>query len=514
MSKPMALQRNPSRRGRRRPGPPFAREHGAFAIMFAPLLILIIAFCGLAIDMGRLYNRIVDLNGLAKAVALAAARELNGTPAGIAAAKAQARATAERLKYEYFGSGLSITWSDEALSFSSSPSKSGTWTPASSVGPSSDASALFYAKVDTGGLDQSVGKVDTLFMKVVSNSLSAIQLRDTIVAGRSAVGVTPLGICAMSTAPAAERIAVDSGGATLSELVQYGFRRGVSYDLMQLNPKGTSPARFALNPVVAPGGSGPAFDTASLGPFMCSGRMWVPRVTGGDIRISPLPSTSPLASLYTALNSRFDMYAGSPCGAIGAPPDGNIKEYAYDQTDIVKWMSPNVGRAGAFTTTARGKLETVADLPDDWPTPPSSSGDYGPLWAYGKAVKTPSPLNSPEPSGGYSPFTPSDWVALYKSGPSVSTYPPGTATPYQAISGTNNFKAPSAANKPMASRGRRVLNIPLLSCEPSVPSGATAQVLAIGKFFMTVQATQNSLVAEFSGLVPEAALPGEVELYP
>jgi hypothetical protein len=96
----------------------------------------------------------------------------------------------------------------------------------------------------------------------------------------------------------------------------------------------------------------------------------------------------------------------------------------------------------------------------------------------------------------------------------VSTYPPGTATPYQAISGTNNFKAPSAANKPMSSRGRRVLNIPLLSCEPSVPSGATAEVLAIGKFFMTVPATQNSLVAEFSGLVPESALPGEVELYP
>jgi hypothetical protein len=39
------------------------REKGAFAVMFVPLLLLIIAFIGLAIDIGPLYNRKVELNG-------------------------------------------------------------------------------------------------------------------------------------------------------------------------------------------------------------------------------------------------------------------------------------------------------------------------------------------------------------------------------------------------------------------------------------------------------------------
>jgi hypothetical protein len=353
-------------------------------------------------------------------------------------------------------------------------------------------------------------------MRVLSSTLSNIQLRDTAVAGRSGINITPIGICAMSSSAASERPATDAGGATLSELVQYGFRRGVSYDLMQLNPNGTNPERFAINPVLAPGVSGPAFSTADLGPFMCNGTMWVPRVTGGTIRVTPLPNTFPLTSLYSALNSRFDQYVTSPCAPIGGPPDGNIKEYAYDVANSVKFMSPNTGKASALKTTARGKLETVADLPDDYPTPPSSKGDYGPLWAYAKAVKAPVPLNSPEPSGGFAPFLATDWEALYKQGPSASGYPSPPSTPYQAISGTNNYKSPSAANKPMSARHRRVLNIPLLSCQPSAPSGTNspATVLAIGKFFMTVAATQDTLIAEFSGLSPAESISGEVELYP
>jgi hypothetical protein len=210
------------------------------------------------------------------------------------------------------------------------------------------------------------------------------------------------------------------------------------------------------------------------------------------------------------------MYGGSPCNAIGAPPDANVKEYAYDQADVVKWMSPNVGRASALTTTVRGWRETVADLPDDYPTPPSSQGDYGPLWAYARAAKAPAPLNADEPGGGYPTFNATDWAALYKSGPSPASYPAVPMTPYQAVSGTIYYRAPSAANKPMSVRNRRVLYIPLLSCEPSPPSGANAPatVLAIGKFFMTVLATQDSLVGEFSGLAAPGSVSGEVELYP
>lgn len=50
--------------------------------------------------LGQIYNRTVDLSGLAKATALAAAHELNGTSTGIAAARAKARQVAESLKYQ------------------------------------------------------------------------------------------------------------------------------------------------------------------------------------------------------------------------------------------------------------------------------------------------------------------------------------------------------------------------------------------------------------------------------
>jgi hypothetical protein len=484
--------------------------------MAGPLLIVIIGFCGLALDLGQLYNRKVDLTGIAKTVALAAARELNGTPEGITSAKAKAKETAERFKYQNFGAGISFTWSDDALSFGKSSSRSGTWTPASSIGAGSvEVPELYFAKVDTAGLDKEMGQVNTFIMRIFSSSLSTIQMYESAVAGRTSVKVTPIAVCAMSTDKATARTFTSSSGTTLTELVQYGFRRGVSYNLMQLNPNGTAPARFEINPVASPNAGGAAFNSAGLWPFMCSGTMWVPRLMGGTIRVTELPSTSPLGSYYRALNSRLDIYAGGPCHPNGAPPDINVKQYTYDVANVVKWMTPVSGKAAAATTTERGKLETIADLP----TPPASMdpGDYGPLWAYAKAAKAPSPLDTAEPAGGFAVFSASDWPTLYKFGPTGGSYPTSPPTPYQSgSSGSGYFQSPTAANKPIAMRYRRVLNIPLLSCTAPAPSGANANatVLSVAKFFMTVPATQDSLIAEFGGLASEQSQAGQVELYP
>jgi Flp pilus assembly protein TadG len=270
-------------------------ENGAFAIMFVPLLLVILAFCGLALDAGQLYNRKVDLTGISKAVALAAARELNGTDAGITSAKTKAKETAEAMKYQYFQDGIPFAWNEAALSFSTGSARDGDWIPASSANgaPQTTKSALYFAKVDTAQLGSSVGTVHTLLMHALTGSSSTLQMGDSAVAGRSTLNVTPIAVCAMSPDAASKNTYTDSGGATLNELVQYGFRRGVSYDLMQLNPVETTAARYVINPVVAPGGSSTAFDTAMLGPFMCSGSVWVPRLTGGTIRVSRLPSTTP-----------------------------------------------------------------------------------------------------------------------------------------------------------------------------------------------------------------------------
>lgn len=486
------------------------RQGGAFAVMFVPLLVVMIGFWALAVDIGQIYNRKVDLNGIAKAAALAAARELDGTPQGLVAARNAANAAVANLRYHNYGGGIPFTWHDDALTFGTTSSRTGTWVPTAGA---VQAAELFFARVDTAGLDPAIGEVRTFFIRILDNNLATVRLSDSAIAGRTSVKAMPIAVCAMSPDAAAARPASSSSGSVLSELVQYGFRRGISYDLMKLNPNNATPIRFAINPVAEPGATSQNFNIPALAPFVCSGSMWVRRLTGGALRVSALPDTSPLAALHAALNTRFDTYANTSCDPSGTAPDINIKSYAYDEENVVKWMSPNKGTAAVAITTDRGKSEPVVDLP----TPPASPGEYGPLWAYAKAAKAPSPLTAPEPAGGYPTFSHTDWPALYPSGPTASSYPSSPPTPYfSATTASGYYKPPSPANKPMAVPYRRVLNIPLLACSPSAPSGANAPaiVLAVGKFFMTVPATDDSLIGEFAGLIPLQSLPGHVELFP
>lgn len=185
-------------------------------------------------------------------------------------------------------------------------------------------------------------------------------------------------------------------------------------------------------------------------------------------------------------------------------------------------MTPTLGDEAARTTTERGWLETVADVP-----PPGSTltdltaGSYGPLWSFAKAVKYSSYTTSAgrEPTSGYATFSTGDWAKLYKVGLSANnTYPTATnSTPYSPVGSSNpkTIKSPDTAHKDFALSQRRVLNIPLLSCA-TVPSGQNvkATVKGIGKFFMTVPATKDKLIAEFAGTTSEQFLTGRVELYP
>jgi Flp pilus assembly protein TadG len=478
--------------------------------MFVPLLVLLIAMCGMALDTGAMYNRKVELSGLAKAAALAAAQELNGTSAGVASAQLKAKEAAERFKYQY---GLSVTWKDTAITFSTTPARSGEWV----LGPEvSNASAYFFAKVDTSALE-SVGTVRPLFMPIISSSLSTVLVSDIAVAGRATINVAPIAICAMSEDAATERT---NTGLTDNELVEYGFRRGVNYDLMQLNPKATTPARYLVNPVSAPGTSSSSFNTSIIGPFACTGTMWIPRVKGGFIHVTSLDATSPLLPVYRQLNSRLDDYTGGLCSPTSAPPDSNVKPYFYDTTGGAPWMSPATGTRAATSTTERGKLETVADIPPPGSTLPGlTAGSYGPVWSFAKAVKFSSyAAGVPEPSAGYATFSTGDWAKLYKTGMSSSGYPTAAqSTPYNPVGSTNpnTIAAPLATRKDFITPLRRVLNIPLLSCA-TVPTGSNveATVKGISKFFMTIPATQDKLIAEFAGMTSEDALIGPVELFP
>lgn len=470
-------------------------QTGAIAIILALLMIPLVALCGFDIDLGMIYNRNAEMRNIAHAIALAAAKKLNGTAAGISDASSAAASTAAALKYRNRKSA--VVWSPSALRFSTSPDRAGSWVDA--AGALADVQRVYYVKVDTHELGNA-GNVTTALLPVLSERFRVIPSNSEVIAGRTSIDIAPLAICAMSSTPAAAR----NNSASVVELVEYGFRRGVGYNLMNLNPVGTTPLNFVVNPVTPPGKTGDAadFSAATVGPHACTGSLAVPRVTGDPLSIS---QPFPLPSLYHSLNARFDQYDLGACTANGAPPDVNIKAYDFTLMPAkLPWMMTAPGGQTAAPSTT-SVLRTIADLPP----PGGSASQYGPVWAYAKAVPFSNYSASvPEPAEGYATFSTAAWPSLY-GGQAVKTYPPNVATPYNP-GANDNFAAPAAAHGP-GMRNRRVLNVPLLSCA-SAPS-TSANVLAIGRFFMTVPATSTILAAEFAGAVPVASIKGTVGVF-
>jgi hypothetical protein len=450
--------------------------------MFVAALLILIPFLGFALDLTRAYNRKVEMQSVADAAALAAARALDGTSAGVDRAVLAAATAAGTFAYSY--SNEVVEWSSAALKFSASAD--GGWVDAGAA--SGTARDIFFVKVDTSVLDAKHGRIDNIFM---ASSAAQTDVAATAVAGRATINITPLAVCAMSDIP------MDNRGG---ELVEFGFRRGVGYDLMRLNPNATTPENFLVNPIAPAGTVGQSvsanFDLVA--PFVCTGRMAIPSVTAAAITVE---RPFPIASLSDQLNSRFGVYA-APCQQSSAPADANVRAFTY--TSGANWMKvlPDSQRATELATG--GKLRTVAD---DL-APAGTDAAYGPLWSYAKAPKYSSYLSSGgvEPAAGYATFATSEWGTLYPVAagavPGVNSYP--STTPYQSTGGAAAYKT---------YRNRRVLNIPLLQCPVAAGTKATAQVVAIGKFFMTVRADSTSVYAEFAGVVPETSLGGEVELF-
>lgn len=455
-------------------------ERGSIAVMSAAALVILIPFLFLALDLTRAYNRKVEIKNMADAVALAAARALDGTPQGLDKAVSDAAAAAGKFSYSY-GNEV-FDWSSDALKFGTSGDVDGTWMDASSAKSSSK--TIVFAKVDFSGLDPKHGRVDNAFM-VTSETTDVSAMA---IAGRTAINITPLAICAMSPTPA-----VNVSG----ELVEFGFRRGVAYDLMRLNPNENTPENFLVNPIAPPGTTGQSVsgNLDVVGPFVCTGKMAIPNVTGGTVTVE---RPFPIASLYQHLNSRFGTVAA--CQQSSAPADPNVKEFTFSNLSVVNWMKYPAEGQRANEVMGSSSLGTVADPGNT----PAGTTVFGPLWSYAKAAKYSSYLSSSgiEPSTGYATFATSDWGTLYFAGTAAVSYP--STTPYQSTGGAAAYKT---------YRNRRVLNIPLLQCP--VPAGTKAQatVLGIGKFFMTVKADSAAVYAEFAGVALESSLGGEVEIF-
>jgi hypothetical protein len=486
-----------------------SRQKGVFAILFVVLLIPIIGFYGLALDLSRIYSRKAEMQSIAENIAVAAARKLNGTKAGIDDALAAAGDVLEHGQNDFrpkYGYAKTMTWSKAAIKFGRSADGGSTgWLDSDAA--SASPSGIAFVKVDTGALDPAYGQIDMLFMPALSSSLTTVNISHTAVAGRGRLNVTPLGICAMAPTPSKRQNVLTN--ATYDELVEYGFRRGVSYNLMNLNPDGGVPVHYLVDPIALSGSNSSAtdFSIPTVTPYVCTGTMAVPKLVGETVRVQ---AGFPLSSLVDQLNARLDVASG--CDYVTAPPDANVKQYTAGAS--LPWMSPKPTSQAAATdpaalSTTPPRLQTVADAA----APISlTAANSGPLWAYARAVPWISYVpGQPEPAGGYNTFNAdaTTWNKLY--GPAVGpAYPTTWPTPYSANSGSTFYSQPAAGHRP-GSRNRRVLNVPLLACPVT---GSTATVLAIGKFFMTAPAVAPGRIsAEFAGATTDTTIGGSVELY-
>ncbi|MES2759588.1 MAG: pilus assembly protein TadG-related protein [Pseudomonadota bacterium] len=448
------------------------RQGGIYLIMFALSLLFIMGLCGFALDISRVYNRKAELQSIADAVALAAARELNGTLAGVTNAETKAGLVVAQLRYKY--SSTPIPWSGNALRVSSSATASASgWFSVSSA--KAFPAGLMFAQVDTAALDPELGRVDTILLRVLPNAPLSGDLTATAVAGRVGINVTPLAVCAITDA-VEESVGQPPASPVVQELVQYGFRRGAAYDLMNLGSNGALPAHFAVDAGDPLGTRDGAVNVtaASLAPFTCNGSMLASSLVGANIAVA---SPFPIATLFKHLNTRFGVYTDTGCTSLESPPDSNIK-------------------------------------------PHLTSATFNPIWSYAKAIPYSSYTNqgAVEPTAGYNAFpaTSATWSALY---PSQSPYPgasgkvsyPAT-TPYLTTSDLTNFYQSAGAALAPSKQHRRVLNVPLLRCPLSTSGSITANVLAIGRFYMTVPATAGSVQVEFAGLMRDQNIDSEVEL--
>ncbi|NHZ97503.1 pilus assembly protein TadG-related protein [Massilia sp. CCM 8734] len=491
--------------------PPGRHQRGAYVIVFALLLMPLMLLGALAIDLSMAFMRRTDLQTAADAAAQAAARGLDGSAAGIDKANARAEAVIISSAVGY----TALLWSPDALRFSDKPGSDADWLPASSANTAANASRMRYARIDTSELSSEFGSVRTVFARAIgSKSLYAtLKVSTVAVAGRSQVQVTPLAVCALDN----QRYGSRNNGGGLVEWIEHGFRRGVSYNLLDLNPgiAGAAPLNYQVNPVDFP----PAAESESnrtldaLRPMVCSGTLALPFLPD-NATVYVRQNFPP--ELAAQLNSRFGpLGAEAPaCDRVAAPADTNIREFMLPPF----WMAlptqpptPTALSGSALARVIAGRRVTIADV--SGATPSTDRTSYGPLWTFAKPLL----YQGAAPVNTGAKFSKTNWATLYPIATSeqmlanASAPADGDALPYDSTLAMFRT-APGGASAP-GLKGRRILNIPLLSCPVGADGKAT--VLAVGRFLMTSRAssTAPAVYGEFGGLAAPDSLSSATVLF-
>jgi Flp pilus assembly protein TadG len=452
---------------------PIRRQRGAIAIMFGLTLVVLLAAGGLVIDLGHLYVLKSELQNGADSGALAGAKELDTTAAGVARAATKALAYAQQNSFN-FSSALVLDSSN--LAFATHPN--GPWY---SVGEAqANPYSMSFIRLDTGARS-----VPTYLMGVAG--IPTIATAAVAVAGRSVVDIIPLGVCSV---PPHSRYSVPE--ASTGELREFGFRRGTTYDLLQLGKIAGPPDAMLINPVDSPPAAcDPSHSSAHFAaPFLCQGNSAISS-NATHVYANTGMSAGPIEK---ALNSRFNDYTGgSACSPASAPPDRNVREYIHDDGSV-DWMS-----------TPQDKQEQPISS-SGLPQPATSSSDQGVLWTYSRPVRTDG-----------TPFGTDDWDDLYGPISAITAnYPAGpTASPYAQSSGPH-FLAP-ATNTPTSHR--RLMNLAIIDCNLATGGAMSCRrlpVLGFGRFFLQRRAAltgpDKGLWVEFAGLI-EPVPNAEIKLY-
>lgn len=539
----------------RQPAPYRKQQRGAIAVMTGLLMLLVlIPVAGLVLDLGHLYIVKSELQNMADASALAAAKDLDNSTAGVNKAVATGKALALKNRYDF---GSTMTLQDENFRFGASPE--GPWYSVADT--QTNPTGRTFVEVDTrsGGYSGTATAVNTYLMRVAGRNSTATY--GSAVAGRFVNTVTPIGVCAVD--PTTRSASYNYGSFT--ELVEYGFRRGVTYNIFELGRlAGSNPDPYQINPVNSPPNSCvPSNSSASsTAPFMCVGNSAILPTGVGQV----YTNTGVSGTLDKALNSRFnDFSGGSQCDPASAPPDMNVQEYPCSKgaTDCVNnpsnniattppidWMDsggtnipsatsvPSLENSSLFTPRYALPSEAAAAGSTIGPTvqvprmtgaspatTPASFAEYGPPWAYGRPVQSDgSTLITPAQANGTaagsnkmygSPGSSTDYFATANYPTTVGNGFTGNPAPYNQSGNNNYFLAP--AGRP-GTADRRILNIVLIDCRtpPTATSCGAMTTVGIGKFFMLRKAdfsgSPKKLWVEFTGLV-EPVPTSEVKLY-
>ncbi|MBI3284993.1 MAG: hypothetical protein HYZ65_09140 [Burkholderiales bacterium] len=463
-------------------------QRGAVAVMLVLCLLALVGMMGLALDLSQTYDRKTELQNAADSAALAGAIKLNGKSSGIDAAVANAKAKAALHQFKF---NTDVAIPDEAITFSDSPDTAdGSWLDISAA--KAAPANLLFIKIDTRGGNAAYGQVNTNFIQVLSSALSTTNTYGRAVAGRFATSVTPIGVCAVD--PDNQTKAVPHPGLP-AELSEWGFRRGLAYDILEINPIGSSADPFLVNPLERASSPSdnrctPSFnDTPHARPFICEGSSNIVTTLPGYV----FANNGMSATLKSELNARFT--TSSTCSLA---PDANVKQYPPSVA------APASGN-GWMSVTGNQGVTLINHVPFYMTIPASNANDWGVLWSYNAAVQFAAP---------HAAYSTADWPSLYP----VTTLPTPTANGNYPVAPDNPYDTSSGAFYQAGSgaRDRRVLNILIVDCRTYVknPSCGTIQVLGIGRFFMPVQAQlPQHLYAEFAGLVPDTALTKEVRLF-